>query len=169
MSFNNEKEFEDALNSLIWGLKWKKTAKGSFELYYLFDDCRAEINKPKAKFCKLLHKHIDPLNTNNIEVAYYLCADAGQVLKSENLRFYMHSREKGHNSPHVHVEDLKRDTECSIDIITGQLLTGEIKPKELKKAQKIIRENKELFVDYWNKNTDGLNVDINHKLGLIKY
>lgn len=163
------KEFENTLNSLIWGAKWKKTTDNCFEFYYLFEECRAVIDKPKERFLKYLHKYIDPLKTNQIEVAYYFCCDAGQILEAENLRFYMHSKEKGrHNKPHVHVEDINKGDECSIAILDGELLDGKIKKKELRKAQQIIKDNQNLFIDYWNKHTDGINIDINFNLGLTK-
>lgn len=163
------KEFEASLHSLIWGEKWKKTAKDFFEFYYLFNGCRAVIIKPKVNILKYIRKYIDPVKTNHIEVAYYFCLDAGQIMEVENLRFYMHSKEKGrHNKPHVHVEDINKGVECSICILNGELLDGKIKKKDFRKAQKIINDNKDLFIDYWNKYTDGLDVDINYSLGLAK-
>ena len=161
--------FENKVNASIWGNDWNKLAIGTF-FFCLLDGSRAEIDNPNANFKYLLNKYLDPNKTNLIRVSFLVCADAGDVMKYENLRFYMPSKEKGHNLPHVHVEDRNSGNTCSICILNGQKLAGDkFKTKDLRKAQKIIIDKQQFFIDCWNKITDGLKVDINHKLGLIKY
>lgn len=161
--------FISLLNKSIWGDNWDKLAIG-IVFFNLLDGSRARIDNPNANFLFLLEKYLDSSKTNHITVSYYVCLDAGDVMSYENLRFYMPSKEKGHNKPHVHVEDRNSGNTCSICILDGEKLAGDkFKTKDLRKAQKIIMDRRDFFIDCWNKLTDGLMVDINHELGLIKY
>ena len=163
------KTFEKRLNMSIWGNNWNELAIGTI-FFSLLDGSRAEIDKPSANFQTLLNKYLDPNGTNHIQVSYYVCVDAGDVLKVENLRFYIPSKEKGHHLAHVHVQERNSGNTCSICILNGKKLAGDnFKKKKKKKAQRIIMDKQEFFIDCWNKMTDGLKVDINHKMGLIKY
>lgn len=162
-------EFEDQLNASIWGVNWKEIALGA-ELFYDVGYCRAEITNRDCSFTYLLDKYLDPNKTGIISVAYYVSEDAGDVYVEGNLRFYMHSNEQGHNIPHVHVTDKNTYNQCSISIMDGELLaTKEFRKKDLKEARRIIAENRDFFIDCWNKITDGIKIDINHQLGFIKY
>lgn len=172
IAINENTSSEEFLNKLyfsIWGDNWANLAIG--QVYFeLIDNCRAEIDNPNVNFSYLLDKYLDPNKSNLIQVSFYVCTDAGDVLKYENLRFYMPSKEKGHNKPHVHIEDTKTGNTCSVCILDGEKLAGDVfRQKDLRKAQHIISEKREFFIECWNKLTDGLKVDINHELGLIKY
>lgn len=161
--------FEKRLNMAIWGNNWDELAIGTI-FFSLSDGSRAEIYKPTANLQTLLNKYLDPFNTNHIQVSYYVCIDAGDVFKVDNLRFYMPSKEKGHNLPHVHVEDRNSGNNCSICILDGKRIAGDkFKTKDLKKAQEILKDNHAFFIECWNKLPDGIKVDINHKFGLIRF
>lgn len=161
-------DFENSLNTSIWGYNWKSKVYG-YELFYSVGSCRAEITVRDQSFKYILDKYLDPLRTGIISVAYYVSEDAGDVYAESNLRFHMHSNEQGHNLPHVHVVDRNTFNECTICILDGKLLQGKFKKKDLKKAQQIIKEKEQFFINCWNAKTDGIKIDINHQLGYIKY
>ena len=81
----------------------------------------------------------------------------GDIFGKEGIRYYMPSSEAGHNRPHIHV-CINRDFAASVDILTGEILVGDIPKKEHKKVQKYIADNKDKLLDYWNKHTSGLDV-----------
>ena len=83
----------------------------------------------------------------------------GDVFREDGIRYYMPSGEAGHNKPHIHVS-INRDYGASVDILTGEILAGDIPKKEHKKVQKYIADNKDKLLDYWNKHTSGLEVVI---------
>lgn len=66
------------------------------------------------------------------------------------LRFFFWSRE--HEPMHVHVENA--DGEAKFEILPHGVMMKEnygIKPKDLKLAESILEENKELAISVWNK------------------
>lgn len=90
----------------------------------------------------------------------------GDVYRKDGIRYYMQSKEQGHNKPHLHV-NVNKEYSASIDINTGELLAGDLPTKEYNKVRRYIEKNKETLLDYWNKNTNGLNVDINYSCAMI--
>ena len=160
--------FQETINELIWGKVWNVICEG---VYPVFVDGLIQMNviDPRANFRSLLNKYFDKNDTGYIQVIYNVSEDAGRVWEEKNLRFYLHSKESGrHNTPHVHVENINRRNEASISLIDGRVLDGTISKKDLKTARIIIDDNKEFFLDSWNRLTDGLRVDINRGLGIIK-
>lgn len=73
-------------------------------------------------------------------------------------------------APHIHVDIRYGEATGAFSLKTGQQLTGD---KIGRKDKKIIEETISLhqseFLQYWNEHTDGLDVDLNQVLGLIKY
>ena len=131
-------------------------------LRYWIDDCT-------ANFQTLINKHIDPENSGKINIAAYVCGDAGSICEEDGIRYYMNSREWGkHYEPHVHLRALGSCDEAVIIIKTRKII-GEFPKKLVKKARKKVEENEKFFLEQWNVLTDGLKVDINHYFGLTKY
>lgn len=106
---------------------------------------------------------MDREDVNHVKVQLLVSSDAG-------IRYYMNSKEAGsHKEPHVHV-NVRNEVEASFSISDGtQLAGGKIKPKDRKEIQNKIAEKRYELLEYWNKHTDGLSVDLNQVWGLIHY
>lgn len=83
----------------------------------------------------------------------------GVIFKEQGYKYYMHSNENGHNSPHVHV-NYRHEYDVSIDISNGRVLAGYMPQHILRKAVKKIKENKDYLLDCWNKYTNGIKVNM---------
>ena len=73
-----------------------------------------------------------------------------EIFRMFGLRFFFWSRE--HEPMHVHVENA--DGEAKFEILPHGVMMKEnygIKPKDLKLAESILEENKELAISVWNK------------------
>lgn len=73
-----------------------------------------------------------------------------EIFRMFGLRFFFWSRE--HEPIHVHVENA--DGEAKFEILPHGVMMKEnygIKPKDLKLAESILEENKELAISVWNK------------------
>lgn len=136
---------------------------------FLVGEERLWFGEKTALLPNLLTKYLDPHKTGNVDVVIWLSLDAGAIAKEKGLRYYMNSRESGHNTPHVHVETVDHDYEASISIIDGKLLAGELPAKQLKQARKKIASELDFFNKCWETQTDGLRVDINHHFGYLDY
>jgi len=96
--------------------------------------------------------------------------DAGAVLCGEDpgITYSFHSREAGrHNVAHVHV-DVRHTHSASISIETGEVLAGFLPQKDLKTVRSRIDKNKLYLLEQWNKQTDGIRIDLNYGMGLSK-
>ena len=139
------------------------------EKYLVFDDIRYSVNddkKPLRYCCQVMGRK----DANHVKVQLLVSSDAGTVFEDSGIRYYMNSKEAGsHNKPHVHV-NVRNEEEASFSILDGtQLAGGKIKPKDKKEIQNMIAEKRYELLEYWNKHTDGLSVDLNQVWGLIKY
>jgi len=83
----------------------------------------------------------------------------GVIFKEHGYKYYMHSNENGHNSPHIHV-NYRHDYDVSIDILNGCVLEGHMPHHILRKAVKKIIENKDYLIECWNKYTNGIKVNM---------
>ena len=145
------------------------TLEYSFNKYLVFDNVRYRVENTKLPLSYYLDKmHYNVEDTINIQIL--LSENAGEVFKDDGIRYYMHSKEAGkHNEPHVHV-NVRYEHDGTFSIIDGrQLEHSDIRPKDIRKIQMKIKENKEQLIEYWNLHTDGLTVDLNQKWGLIHY
>ena len=160
---------QETLCTLIWGKHWDSMC-GPMIVFFFEDDLRMEVDNKDSNFAYLLSKYLDKNGSGKIKAAFYISEDAGHVWIEENLRFDFHSKElTKHNEPHIHVEDRNHNRNASISLNDGSVLDGKLLSKDLKRARKIIVDHQKEFLDDWNRKTDGLAVDVNHKLGLIKY
>lgn len=163
-------DFYDLIHKTIWG-EFKGVIDGTTEMHFITPGARYSIDNPDSNFNNVLRKYLDPDSSGCIRIGLYVCEDAGSFDSEGKLKFYFHSHEQGkHNEPHVHVYYDNNSNE-PISIITGEVLSNRPRmPKKYRKQAKqyILKHQKELL-DYWKAKTDGLNVDINHKLGLSDF
>ena len=72
-----------------------------------------------------------------------------EILRMFGIRFFFYSRE--HEPIHVHVKNA--DGKAKFDILPEGviLVTNEgMKPKDIKAAEMVLEENKELAIEKWN-------------------
>ena len=124
-----------------------------------------------AKTCHFYLSRLSVEQNNTINIQILVSSDAGTVYRDHGIRFYINCREgTKHNEPHIHVDIRYGEATGAFSLKTGQQLTGD---KIGRKDKKIIEETISLhqseFLQYWNEHTDGLDVDLNQVLGLIKY
>lgn len=93
---------------------------------------------------------------------------AGEVLANvaRPLRFFIHSKERGHNTPHVHV-DYRHESSASMSILDGSLLEGRLPRRMEKRARKVILDNQRDLLQFWNDHTNGIHRDVNAWLGIM--
>lgn len=141
----------------------KNACDGADPLRFLVCDQLISLDSHDRKFEEFLGR-CGIINQINSIMLFW--AGAGDVWNDDGLRYYMHSKERGkHKSPHIHVE-YRHEEEVSIEILTGKKLAGEMKEKRFKKAKQRILDNQKFLLQFWNDKTDGINVDINHFLGI---
>ena len=79
----------------------------------------------------------------------------------KDLRYFINSKEQGHNQPHVHITYRNQDR-ASISIINCSVLAGNLPNRALKVATARIEENRAYLLKYWNNHTNGVHFDINY-------
>lgn len=129
--------------------------------------CIQDLDKPVQYYVRYMGDSID----SPLEIQLLVSGNAGNLSIDNGIRYYMNSKESGHhNEPHVHV-DIRHELSGSFSLITGKQLqkNNKIKPKDANAIKLMIMENQKEWIDYWNKHTDGLNVDLNQAFGLIQY
>ena len=139
------------------------------ERYFLFNSLRYTIDKPEKPFIQYLQRmNVNP--SEDISIQLLVNSNAGTIICDDGIRYYMHSKESGkHSLPHIHVE-IRNESRGAFSIIDGHRLAGEnIKKRDEKRIQKVINDNKELFIRHWNEHTDGLTVDLNQALKILDY
>lgn len=105
----------------------------------------------------------------NMQIYFVFSALQGDIWREGQIHYYMQSHESGkHNRPHVHVNAGGRYS-ASIDIITGEILAGELSGKYMKQVKNKIEENCEFLIECWNNMTDGINVDIDYRFGSTSF
>lgn len=124
-----------------------------------------EWDKPLEYYLNRMGKTAE----QEIEVQLLVSANAGDVCRDDGIRYYMNSREAGsHNIPHVHVDVCHKDS-GTFSLLDGSQLSGDVKAKDRAKIKAMIHRHQQEWLVYWNEHTDGLNIDLNQVLGLIRY
>lgn len=124
----------------------------------------------QSNFQKLLNKYLDPTGAGTIVLTILVCHDAGDVGFEYPLRFYVNSHEGNrHRDAHIHVEDTSHQYSAAIRISDGEVIAGKLPKKLANIAKRTILSDQIYFIDCWNKQTDGLEVDINKHFGYIQY
>jgi len=105
---------------------------------------------------------------DNVCFCFIFSAYQGDIWREGQIRYYMHTREKGHNVPHVHV-NISHEIDISINFLTGEILAGKIPPKYKKEIMdKIFNDdNQKKLIESWNCTTDGIKIDLNYSFGIV--
>ena len=105
----------------------------------------------------------------NLQLYFAFSALQGDIWREGQIHYYMQSREYGkHNRAHVHVNAGDRYS-AAIDILTGEILAGEIPGKYMKQIKNKVEKNRGFLIDCWNNMTDGINVDIDYRFGTTSF
>ena len=137
---------------------------------FMNNGTRYYIDDYDAGFAFLLEKYLLDHDSNTVTAHILMSCNAGVVDEDGELRYKMKSKEWGkHFEPHVHVVDTGHNFEASISLLSGEILEGNMPKKLANMAKKRIMSKRVKFLEWWNTKTDGLKVDINKELGLIKY
>lgn len=150
--------------------RWNRTNLDEYyEKYLVFNNLRYSIENINLPLCYYLQR-MNYDGDSIIEVQILLNMDAGEVFEDDGIRYYIYSKESGrHNKPHVHV-DVRHERSGVFSLMDGEQLDGDkIQKKDINRIQKRIEERREELIIYWNEHTDGLTVDLNQALGLIRY
>lgn len=125
---------------------------------------------------------IEPINISihqtddkSLELFVIIPGDAGELFRNmpseysdAGVRYYLRSHEGDrHHKPHVHL-DYRHMSSAVVDITSGDIIEqsgGRFPRKQLKAAVERIRDNESLLLDAWNRQTDGLTVDLNFMFG----
>ena len=131
----------------------------SNDIIITFEDCSILLKDIIEKF---------EINNDLLFIVDAVCG-FGEVLHSEasakGLKFEIHAREHNkHNDPHVHVSHSHGEN-GSVSLITFEQIAGNLKPKQIKHAANIIKNNQEYLINYWNQKTDGITIDMSVVLG----
>lgn len=139
------------------------------EKYLIFNNLRYTIEDTNKPLLYYLHK-MGISETEKINIQLLVSSDAGTIFKDDGIRYYIHSKDSGkHNTPHVHV-DIRHEVSGSFSLIDGSQLSGDgIKKNDVNRIRIMIKSKQKELIEYWNEHTDGLTVDLNQALGLIKY
>lgn len=163
---------DDIINTVKYEI-WEDSAIREYvDAIYAFsvDNERYYIEDSSRNFVDLLSKYLDPNNIGTIIFSILISCNAGAVACEGPLRYYVRSHEFGsHHEAHIHVSDNAHEYEASVRISDGEIIAGELPSKYAKMAKKKILSDQEYFYNCWNTMTDGLQVDINHHYGYIKY
>jgi hypothetical protein len=71
------------------------------------------------------------------------------VLNLFGLRFYFYMRD--HKPIHIHVENADGEAKFEIEKEIKLMYNHGLKPKDIRLAESILEENKENFINEWNK------------------
>lgn len=172
LEFDDNTSLGDVISAIKCDLQVETEELRRMPLRYgfLYNGERYFINDRLCHFSIVKQKYLAPNNEDHVTACILLSCDAGDVGYEYPLRFYVHSREAGsHSIPHIHVRDVRHRHDASISIETGEVIVGKLPSKLAKIAKKEILSKQEYYIECWNTQTNGLNVDINHHLGIIKY
>lgn len=92
-------------------------------------------------------------------------AGGGEVEHNEadkiGLKLSFNSDENIHaGRPHIHVEDCKSGKKASIDLLTYKIIIGEMDKRKYKKLLRLLGANRSKYIEYWNKYTNGIKIEI---------
>ena len=120
------------------------------------------IEKYSFSISELLRRYEE---VNELDFFLVFSVLQGDVFRDGSIRYYMETHEEcNHHRPHVHVTADNKYS-ASIDILDASILAGDLPEKYKGKVKRTVIEKKEKLIDYWNKRTDGLKIDLNYGLG----
>ncbi|HJG30550.1 MAG TPA: DUF4160 domain-containing protein [Collinsella ihuae] len=96
---------------------------------------------------------VDPNLREWINIFDYIF-QRGRVGESNGIVFIIHTREKGHNKPHLHAE--YQQYAVVLEIPTGKVIEGNLPPKKLKMASRWVAEHQDYLEEQWDLLVDGV-------------
>ena len=83
----------------------------------------------------------------------------GRVGFERGIEYIIHTNEVGkHNLPHLHAK--YQNSEAVIELTTGKVLAGNLKPTQNRMASEWVIRNDEMLRNRWNELTKGIKVEI---------
>lgn len=83
------------------------------------------------------------------------------VARVDGMKFVIHANENcGHNKGHVHIES--GDDELEIDLQSFEIINaiGNITPHKRKQAIAFVKNNQQMFIEYWNEFSNGVKISV---------
>ena len=149
------------------------TVNGLAPFLYLYDSYNLyHIDNIELKLLSINNMHKDG---ELLELFLIIPGNAGELFRNvpsnyndAGVRYQLNSHEGDrHHKPHVHL-DYKHMAFAVVDILTGDILEqsgGRFPGKRLGAAVRRIRDNEPDLIDAWNRQTDGLTINLNYKFG----
>ena len=116
--------------------------------------------------CICIKSHEDFIEIENMDIMVETLLRKFQI--EGNLQLYFAFSALQGDRPHVHVNAGDRYS-AAIDILTGEILAGEIPGKYMKQIKNKVEKNRGFLIDCWNNMTDGINVDIDYRFGITSF
>ena len=108
--------------------------------------------------------------SDTVELLFLFPADAGQVFRNEDAgydyRFHSHER-CHHNEPHLHVT-FKHEESGTFMLRDGSMRDGNMREGRQSFVRKKIMKNQSYLMSEWNRQTDGLEIDLNYIMGSLQ-
>ena len=163
IEISDETDLESVQNLILqdYGIDLEWGTMNCSVLYLLIDGEMIFIGNLSIKLNDVLayYGHQDVLN-----IFWVFSKYQGVVFKEGNIQYSMHSNESNHNEPHVHVSVDGKQC-ASVNIRDGSIICGSIPAGKKKEVIDTIKNHTKMFIDYWNKRTNGIYVDIDYSLG----
>lgn len=100
---------------------------------------------------------------NRVLFLLIINGDAGELFRGKypGYTFTLRYRERNHSTPHIHV-DYRHERSGSLRIEDGEMFKGgTLRKSEVRVAQRVIFEHKELLEEAWDKLQSGLSQNLN--------
>ena len=138
------------------------------EKYFIFNGTRYSVDKTTNTVLYYLAL-VQSSDDDYLQIQILVSADAGTWCQKDGIKYYFYSNESTrHNEPHVHVS-VKHERNGVYSLKDNRRLSGNLNSRDEKKVKKVLTENKVELLNYWNKHTNGLTVDLNQVLKTIEY
>lgn len=79
-----------------------------------------------------------------------------KVGELEGISLIIHPNEQGYSKGHVHAK--YQGKEVVVDILTGEIISGNIPLKKQRLASEWVLDNKEKLIRQWNELTNGIKI-----------
>lgn len=95
----------------------------------------------------LRHIHQEPELKEWLGIFEYVC-ERVRIGEENCIKFYIYSKEQGHNEAHLHAE--YKDKWIVLRIPDGKVLEGSLRGKQQKQAIEWVQNNQEYLKSRWN-------------------
>ena len=95
----------------------------------------------------------EPLLSEWMDIFDFVCRRV-RVGESNGIEFIIHTKENGHNKPHLHAR--YQTKEVVLEIPTGVVLRGNLSSKKQKRASQWVIEHDAFLKEKWDELVDGV-------------